>query len=336
SINWLGGARPRLAGRAAADTIRVRQYLFRRAAGAVSGFADSVAWSAGTDLGETLRFDGAGQLYQKDDARLLGVDSLLAKLALRRYRLQAPFVVSLADSAPAVSPLTLAALDGSSTVQVAGRVPGDAPGDLRLQVLGLDLRDLYALLQRDTLGVGGDAELDLQVGGTSAAPAFRGLARLAGGKFGDFQAPFLQGVLNYEGRRLDANLDLWRTGENLLQVEAHLPLDLALTGVEHRRIDGPLSVRAHTDSVSLGLLEAITPAVTRVGGTLVGDVQVEGTWAAPRLAGSVDIRNGSMSLPGLGIRFGGVRGGATLEGDSVRLRDLALTSGGGQLKVGGS
>src|SRR6185437_1852353 len=30
SINWVGGARPRLAGRAAADTIRVRQYLFRR------------------------------------------------------------------------------------------------------------------------------------------------------------------------------------------------------------------------------------------------------------------------------------------------------------------
>src|SRR6185312_11374961 len=152
--------------------------------------------------------------------------------------------------------------------------------------------DLYGLLQRDTTGVGGAAELDIQVGGTSAAPTFRGLARLAGGRFGDFQSPFVQGVLNYEGRRLDANLDLWRTGENLLQVEAHLPLDLALTGVEHRRIDGPLSVRAHTDSVSLGLLEAITPAVTRVGGTL--------------------------------------------EGDSVRLRDLALTSGGGQLKVGGS
>ena len=34
------------------------------------------------------------------------------------------------------------------------------------------------------------------------------------------------------------------------------------------RLDGPLSVRAHADSVALGLLEAITPAVDRVGGTL--------------------------------------------------------------------
>ena len=108
-------------------------------------------------------------------------------------------------------------------------------------MLGLDLHDLYGLLQRDTLGVGGEMELELQMGGTAAAPTFRGLARMADGRFGDFQSPFVQGALNYEDRRLDANLDLWRTGENLLQVEAHLPLDLALTGVEKRQIDGPLS-----------------------------------------------------------------------------------------------
>ena len=119
-------------------------------------------------------------------------------------------------------------------------------------------------------------------------------------------------------------------------MEAHLPLDLALTGVEKRQIDGPLSVRAQSDSVSLGLLEAITPAVTRVGGTLKADVQVGGTWAAPRLAGAIDIQNGSMSLPGIGVRFGAVRGGGTLEGDSVRLRNVVLTSGGGQLAIGGS
>ena len=60
-----------------------------------------------------------------------------------------------------------------------------------------------------------------------------------------------------------------------------------------------------TDSVSLGLLEAITPAVNRVGGSLKADVQVGGTWSAPRLAGAIDIHGGSMSLPGLGVRFGG-------------------------------
>jgi Uncharacterized protein conserved in bacteria len=336
SLAWLGGQRPRVTGRADADTLRIDRWLLTRAAGAVDGFSDSLAWSAGTALGEASRFDAAGQWYTKGDDRVLGIDSLLAKLAVRRYRLQEPIVMTLSDSAPSVSPATLRALDGSSVLQAAGRVPGKAPGNLSVQLLGLDLHDLYGLLQRDTLGVGGEMELELQIGGTAAAPTFRGLARMADGRFGDFQSPFIQGALNYVDRRLDANLDVWRTGKNLMQVEAHLPLDLALTGVEKRQIDGPLSVRAHADSVSLGLLEAITPAVTHVGGTLQADVQVEGTWAKPRLAGAVDVRNGSMSLPGLGIRFGSVRGGATLDGDSVRSRDIVLTSGGGKLRVDGS
>ena len=336
NIHWLGGRRPQLAANAAADSIRVQQWQLRRTSGAVSGFADSLTWSGGTDFGEASRFDAAGRWYAKEDARLLWVDSLRAKLAVRRYRLDQPFVVSLADSAPSVSPLRLSALDGSSVLQAGGRMPGKAPGNLSLQVLGLDLHDFYGLLQRDTLGVGGEVELDLQVGGTAAAPTMRGITRLADARFRDFQAPFVQGVINYADRRLDANLDLWRTGENLLQIEAHLPLDLALTGIDRRRLDGPLSVRAHTDSVSLGLLEAITPAVNRVGGTLIADVQVGGTWAAPRLAGAVEIRNGSMALPGLGVHFGTVRGGALLQGDSVTLRDVLLKSGNGRMTVGGS
>lgn len=335
SLSWLGGRRPRLAARASADTIQVRHWMLRRIGVSTSGFADSLDWSAGTDLGEASRFDAAGRWYAKGDSRLLWVDTLLAALAVRKYRLEAPAVVSLADSAPSLSPLTLRALDGSSVLQAAGRVPGTAAGELRLQLLGLDLHDFYGLLQRDTLGVAGEIDVNLQIGGTAAAPAFRGIARLADGRFGDFQAPFMQGVLNYEDRRLDANLDLWRTGENVLQVEAHLPLDLALTGTERRRIDGPLSVRAHTDSVSLGLLAAITQAVTRVRGTLAGDVQVEGTWEAPRLAGGLQIRDGSMAIPGLGVHFGTVRGTATLAGDSVQLQDVVLSSGGGRLDVSG-
>ena len=156
------------------------------------------------------------------------------------------------------------------------------------------------------------------------------------GRFGEFRAPFIQGVVNYADRRLDANLDLWRTGMRVLEIEGHLPVDLAFRGVEQRQLDGPIVVRARADSVDLGILEALTPAVTRVGGRLAADVRVEGTWAAPRLQGSVAVRDGRMSVPGLGVRFGGVEGGALLRGDSLILRDVALTSEGGTLDVTGS
>jgi translocation and assembly module TamB len=336
SFTWLGGHRPRVTASVTTDSLAVQKWILRRASASAGGFADSVGWSAGASVGDESRVDGTGQWFQKDDTWLLAVDTLLAGLAVHRYRLEKPVLVSLADSAPSVSPLSLVATDGSGSIRAEGKVPGSEAGALTLEVLGLDLHDVYGLLQRDTTGVAGEIGLDLQVGGTAKAPTLRGTARVADARFGDFQAPLAEAVLNYQERRLDANLDLWRTGENILQIEAHLPLDLALEGAEKRQLEGPLSVRAHADSVDLGLLEALTPAVTRVDGTLAADVQVEGTWSAPRLAGSVEVRKGTMSIPGLGVHFGTVRGGADLRGDSLVLRDVVVASGGGHLMVGGS
>ena len=112
-------------------------------------------------------------------------------------------------------------------------------------------------------------------------------------------------------------------------------MDLALRGVERRRLEGPLTARAYADSVDLGLLEALTPAVDRVEGRLAVNVQVEGTWKQPRLAGTVAVSNGTMNIPGLGVHFGSVDGSALLQGDSVVLKDVRITSGGGALAVRG-
>jgi translocation and assembly module TamB len=235
-----------------------------------------------------------------------------------------------------VSSVNLQALDGSGLVRLGGTIPSDAPGAMTLEVIGLELGDLYGLLQRDTTGVHGELGMSLEIGGTTRSPTFRGTARLGEGQFRDFRSPFVQGVLNYAERRLDANLNLWRTGENILEIEAHLPLDLGLTGVEQRRVDGPLQVRAQADSVDLGIMEALTPAIRRARGRLQVDVEVQGTWEAPRLEGSLAVRNGSMEIPGLGVRYGSVSGGAVLQGDSVLLRNVRITSGGGDLAVGGA
>ena len=191
-------------------------------------------------MGQGGRFDGTGRYQQRDPSPLLWVDTLLASLPLTRYRLEEPVVVALNQRSPSVSPLTLNALDGSASVRLFGSVPGEDPGQLAIQVEGLDLHDLYGLLQRDTLGVAGQVGLDLQIRGTARSPTIQGSAHLGEGRFGEFRAPFIQGVVNYADRRLDANLNLWRTGMRVLEIEGHLPVDLAFEGVEQRQLDGPI------------------------------------------------------------------------------------------------
>ena len=170
-------------------------------------------------------------------------------------------------------------IDGSGLVQLGGRVPGSAAGSLAVRLLGLDLRDVYGVLQRDTMGVAGKVGLEIQVGGTAEAPTLRGTTTLNDGRFGGFQAPFVEGVVDYADRRLEANLLLWRTGRNVLQIETRLPLDLALRGAEERRVEGALSIHARGDSVDLCILEAMTPAVTDVSGLLAIDLNVGGSCA---------------------------------------------------------
>ena len=189
-------------------------------------------------------------------------DSLAVSLPIHRYRLDQSFAVTVSDSAPAISPLTLRADDGSGIIQMGGRVPGSSEGSLAVRMLGLDLHDVYGLLQRDTAAVAGEVGVDMTLGGTAEAPTLRGTMTLDAGKFGDFQSPFVQGVVDYADRKLEANLLLWRTGENVLQVETKLPLDLAFRGAKQRQVEGPLSVHARGDSVDLGLLEAVSPGIT--------------------------------------------------------------------------
>jgi translocation and assembly module TamB len=317
-----GGRRPHLVGSAEADTLLMGTYRFTHLGGHIDGYADSLAWEGGSTLAEGSRIDGAGEYELADSIGLVWVERLRAALPSHTYVLTDRAVMALAKGAPTLTPVSLEATDGSGVLRMSGTIPDEQPGALAVETYGLDLQDLYGLFGRDTLGV-------------ARSPTFRGTGRVDQARFGDFRAPFLQGVLNYQNQRLDANLDLWRTGENILTVEAHLPMDLAMRGVERRILDGPLTGRAYADSVDLGLLEALTPAVDRVEGRLAVNVQVEGTWKDPRLAGTVAVSNGSMNLPGLGVRFGSVDGSALLQGDSVVFKDVRITSGGGALAVRG-
>ncbi|HET8649920.1 MAG TPA: translocation/assembly module TamB domain-containing protein, partial [Gemmatimonadales bacterium] len=178
--------------------------------------------------------------------------------------------------------------------------------------------------------------LDLQMGGTRAAPTFRGTASLADGRFGEASLPVLRGVVDYADRRLQADIRMWRTGDPVMSLQADLPLNLAFQSVERRQVPGELMVQVKADSLDLAVIEAATSSVTDVTGTVQADIGVRGTWDDPALDGSVELHDGAMAAPGLGVRFGTIAGRVVAEGDSLRADRFYLTSGGGRLDVGGS
>jgi translocation and assembly module TamB len=334
-LAWNGTARPELNAVVSLDSLVTGTLRLGRIDGVIGGYADSLNWYLTAFAGDSAPTAAGGRWWSHDSIPVLAVDSLRIGFPSRIWRLRQPVEVALAPNQLRSTPMIVDPGDGSGGIRLEGSIPRQGAGSLHLFAYGIPVHDVYQLLARDTSGVGGTVQLDLTLTGTGAAPIFEGSTSVSDLSFGDFGAPFIQGVFHYANRQLEASLQLWQTGQPVLKVESRLPLDLALTGVSRRQVDGPLLVRASADSTDLGVVEAFTRNLRRVRGTLRSVLEVTGTWGAPRLGGEIEIRNASASVPGLGVRYAGVHLLAHMVGDSVIIDTLTARSGDGSLTASG-
>lgn len=337
TLEWTGGQRARAAVGVVADTILVGSGTYSAVNVNVAGWTDSLSWAGSLKAGERATLSGGGRWWERNEKNwVLSLDSMTAGLPEHAWRLEAPADVAMGRDVIRFTEVRLATEDGSGSLVLTGEMPRSSPGHLVIEGKQISLRDIYALMQLDTTGMAGNLSVDLEFAGTAADPTISGSGMLGDLILGDFRSPFVQGVFDYRNQRLDANLLLWRTGVQVLRVEARLPLDLALRSVERRQLPGDLFIRAQADSVNLALLEAFTPAIRKVQGLLRTDVEITGSWESPRMAGFLEVIGGAATLPSLGVRYGHMDGRFNFVGDSIVVERFRTTSGDGALQLSGS
>lgn len=317
------------------DTVVRGRLVFGDLGVQADGSPADFRWTVGGGGRGGSRLTASGQWSDAvQGPRVFTVDSLAVAVGGRRWVLERPTAVIL-DSAAITDSVVLATDDGSGLIQLSGTLPGRDPGRAEIRALGVALGDLYALAQRDTTGLHGWVAIDARISGTQKAPTFRGSATVTGPVAGDVAAPLVRTVFNYEDRVLQANLSFWRTGRPILDVDAVLPLDLALASVSRRQLPGPIVIRARADSVDLGVVEALTPNLRKVLGTLAVDATVGGTWDAPRLGGYVQVRDAAAYVPGLRVTYGPINGRMRMSGDSLIGDSIVVRSRIGSATIGG-
>ena len=337
TLEWTGGDRAQAAVGVVADSILVGAGVYTAVNVNVAGWTDSLAWAGSLKAGERATLSGGGRWWERNRENwVLSVDSMTAGLPKHTWRLDAPADIAIGSDVLRFTEVKLVTEDGSGSLVFTGDMPRNSPGRLVIEGKQIALHDIYGLMQRDTTGMAGNLSMDMEFSGTAAEPTLSGSAMLGDLVLRDFRSPFVQGVFDYRNQRLDANLLLWRTGVQVLRVEARLPIDLALKKVPRRQLPGELYIHAEADSVNLALLEAFTPAVRRVEGRLQTDVEITGTWEAPRMSGSLDVLNGAATLPSLGVRYGYMNGRFNFMGDSIVVERFRTTSGPGELLLSGS
>ncbi len=299
------------------------------------GTRDSLTWFARSRVGDLGAFLAGGRYARNPAGQRVGVDSLAVLLPGSVWFLERPVQVTIGDSAVALDTLSLKSAAGTGRLVLNGEIARHGRADARVYLETFPLAGVYALLQRDTLGVGGAVTATVAVGGTRANPTYNGSVALSDGAFGAFRAPFMDGTLAYQNRRLDGEVHLWRSGQQILNVTARLPLDLALTDVKQRQLPDTLSIQARADSVDLTVLEAVTPLLRQVQGVFDADLGVGGTWDAPQLRGGLEITGAAATIPALNVRYEDIGGRLVLRGDTIRLDGLSVRSERGRAEVTG-
>ncbi|HEY6159446.1 MAG TPA: translocation/assembly module TamB domain-containing protein [Gemmatimonadales bacterium] len=338
-LQWQPGPTPTVALEATLDSLAYGTLGFSGAAAAGRGTLDSLTWFARSRMGAGGAFLAGGRFARRPGPAgtvlAVGLDSLAVQLPGDVWVLQRPTELTVTDSTARVSSLALGSVYGSGKLTLEGDLPTRGRADAHLQLEAFPLAGVYALLEQDTAGVGGTVSATAGLSGSRASPVSSGSFSLSNGRLGEFRAPFVDGTFEYHDRRLSTAVHLWRSGQQILAVQAFLPLDLAMMPVERRQLPDTLSVRATADSVDLAVLEALTPAVRQVAGVFSTDLGIAGTWDAPRLRGALQVADAAATIPALNVRYEGVNGRLALSGDTIAVQSLSASSERGRADVSG-
>src|SRR6266571_4274943 len=341
TVDYQPGPVPHFEVDANLDSLGYGRLGFGAAAAHARGTRDSLTWFARSRIGDLGAFLAGGRYARPGGGGSAAgiqhaiVDSLAVLVPSGVWFLEHPTALAFSDSVLHVDSTALKSAAGAGRLAVVGDLPARGPIDARIGLEGFPLTGIYALLERDTLGVAGAVTATVAATGTRANPLYSGSFAFSDASFGSFHAPFMDGIIDYRNRRLNGELHLWRSGQQVLNVTAHLPLDLALVPVAQRQLPDTLSVQARADSVDLGVLAAVTTTVQQVEGVFNADLGIGGTWEAPRLRGGLEIGNAAATIPALNVRYARMSGRLSLQGDTIRVDSLTATSEQGRAELTG-
>src|SRR6266550_3482311 len=218
TIAYQPGPVPRFDAAANMDSLGYGRLGFGAASAQARGTRDSLTWFARSRVGDLGAFLAGGRYARPagGSTQHAIVDSLAVLLPSGVWFLERPTALTFGDSVLHVDSASLKNAAGAGRLTVSGDLPDRGPIDARVALDGFPLTGIYALMQSDTLGVAGAVTGTMVANGTRANPLYSGSFAFSNASFGSFRAPFMDGIIDYRNRRLNGEVHLWRSGQQVL------------------------------------------------------------------------------------------------------------------------
>jgi TamB, inner membrane protein subunit of TAM complex len=181
--------------------------------------------------------------------------------------------------------------------------------------------------------VGGALTANALIGGSLAKPRATVGFEMTNARYKTLAIPRVLGNVGYDGKTLNVNDAEATFAKGNVVVTGLLPLTLEPLGVTR---DAPLSFSVAVSGLDLAPFAPFVPGPhTKLGGTADGRLSIEGTPAAPRVAGTIALANGMYVSDLDRAAITNANAQLAFSGTSVALQALHANVGGGTLDGGG-
>ena len=215
---------------------------------------------------------------------------------------------------------------GNQRLMAEGSVSLDpeVDGSLDVRFEEVELAGLGALLLEPRM-LGGVLNGTGHVAGDSENRLVTGKLAVANGLVEGFRFESLDASVRLAGGRVGVEALLRQAPGAELTVSGELA-----TSPEGTSGDEPLSLDIMSAGIDLALLDAVSTATEDAAGRLLVDLHVTGTAATPRIAGSLNVRNGTFTVAATGMEYSSATLDVLFEGDRLRIDTLSLLDDNGE------
>jgi TamB, inner membrane protein subunit of TAM complex len=200
----------------------------------------------------------------------------------------------------------------------AGGVFGKTGNTLNLTLDNVDAGIIDAWLLREPQ-LAGRVHATAELTGTKDAPTVATDFTITNGKFRDVTYESFAGHVTYSGEGADVDVRLQQNASQWLTAKGHVPI----AAFRSKKQSGDrFDLHVDGSPIDLGLVQGVTPAITRVSGMVQAKFDVTGAADDPHLAGTVTVKDGAFRLEHTGVSYTGLEGRIDLLPDRVHIDDL--------------
>jgi translocation and assembly module TamB len=259
------------------------------------------------------------------DSTRIRLSGLSVAFEEHTWSLRRPAFLTLSPADWSITDLTLGAPSGAS-VSLAGRVPTSGEATLRMRADSVALADLARLAQ-SRVALAGTMGLAVDVTGTARDPVMDIRGALAGTAVGEVKLSQTEIRGTYANRRLLGNARITRNDTTILDVDANVPMDLALENRARRLLDDSLRVTLRSRDVDLGIAESFSSALADARGRMNANLSLAGRRGSEALDGYLRVDQAAVRLPAFGLSLRDLNVDVVAERDTARIRRFVVTSG---------